>query len=78
MKTKDKNLETKREKFKRLATNRTNDLIKRLKVLSNLANKNIYDYTKSDVEQIFNYLEKKLKETKLRFDIHEGEEFKLD
>ena len=64
----------KRERFKRLATIRTNAVIHRLKVLSNCSNKQIYDYDEKDIEKIFLEIEKKIKDTKSKFIIIKRDE----
>ena len=43
----------KQERFKRLATTRTNIVIKRIKVLGNCANRSAYDYTEDEINKIF-------------------------
>lgn len=59
--------ETKREKFVRLAENRTNKILEMLRLLGNCSVKNSYEYTEEDVKKIFNALERELKSTKNRF-----------
>ena len=54
-------METKREKFVRLAEARTNKIIDMVRLLGNCANKANYDYTEADVQKIFNAIEKELK-----------------
>ena len=49
--------ETKREKFVRLAENRTNKILDTLQLLGNCANQNVYEYSKKDVEKIFNAIQ---------------------
>lgn len=61
-------LETKREKFLRLANSRTNKLLDSIRLLANLSNKSNYDYTKADVDKIFNAIDKELKRAKIEFD----------
>lgn len=63
--------ETKREKFTRLAENRTNKILKDFELLGNCSNKSNYEYDMKDVRKIFNVIEKKLKETKARYKIEE-------
>lgn len=58
----------KRENFVRLAEARTNKILEMVRLLGNLSNTSNYSYTKQDVDKIFNTLEKKLAETKKRFD----------
>lgn len=76
MKRVEKN-ETPRERFKRLATLRTNEILKRLKILGNCANRQIYEYTEDDIETIFSAIERKIKEVKTKFYFPKEEKFKL-
>lgn len=73
MTTKDQ----KRERFKRLATYRTNEVLKRLKVLSNCANRSAYDYNREEIDKIFNVISQKLRETKSKFHFPKEKDFKL-
>jgi hypothetical protein len=64
--------------FKRLAEARTNEVLRRLKILGNCANRSNYDYTEAEVDKIFGEIEKKVKEMKSKFTFIDGEEkFKL-
>lgn len=69
--------ETSRERFKRLATLRTNVVLKRLKVLGNCSNRHIYEYDEEDIDKIFFEIERKVKETKAKFNFPKKREFKL-
>lgn len=71
--------ETKRDRFKRLASLRTNEVLRRLKVLGNCANRQVYEYEVEDVNRIFGEIDRKLKEVKAKFNsLKEKEkEFKL-
>ncbi len=60
-------MEHKRDRFKRLATIRTNAVLHRLKVLGNCSNKQLYEYDEKDLEKIFSEIEKKVRETKSKF-----------
>ena len=44
--------ESKREKFVRLAENRTQGVLKGIELLGNLVNSNAYEYTKKDLDKI--------------------------
>ena len=66
-----------RDRFKRLATLRTNAVLKRLKVLSNCANRQIYEYDEQDIDKIFIEIERKVKEAKAKFHFPKKKEFKL-
>ena len=67
----------KKERFKRLANYRTNEILKRLKVLGNCANRGVYDYNREDIDKIFNAINQKVKETKAQFHFPKEKEFKL-
>ncbi|MDD5638562.1 MAG: hypothetical protein PHO28_01475 [Candidatus Pacebacteria bacterium] len=67
----------KRERFKRLAVYRTNEVLRRLKVLGNCANRSAYDYTEEDINKIFAEIERKVKEIKAKFHFSTRNEFKL-
>lgn len=70
-------METKREKFVRLAEARTNKIIDMVRLLGNCANKSNYDYTDADIQKIFTAIEKELKNTKLKFSVSEVEDDKF-
>ena len=59
--------ETRQERFKRLATYRTNAVLEKLRILGNLSNKTNYDYSEEDIRKIFNVIEGQFKVTKHRF-----------
>ncbi len=67
----------KRERFKRLATYRTNEILHRLKVLGNCANRSAYEYTEEEVNKIFSEIEKMVRHTKSKFHFGKRVEFKL-
>lgn len=67
----------KRERFKRLAAYRTNEILHRLKVLGNCANRSAYEYTEEEVNKIFSEIEKMVRHTKSKFHFVKKTEFKL-
>lgn len=67
----------KRERFKKLAPYRTNEVLKRLKVLGNCSNRSAYDYSEEEVNKIFSAIDKKLKTVKAKFHFPKDKEFKL-
>lgn len=73
----DKTKIEKRERFKRLAVYRTNEVLRRLKVLGNCANRSAYDYTEGDINKIFSEIERRTKEIKAKFHFPKIKEFKL-
>lgn len=71
------NQNIKKERFKRLATYRTNEVLKRIKVLGNCANRSAYIYTEEEINKIFLEIERKTRETKAKFHFPKNKEFKL-
>lgn len=69
----------KQERFTRVATRRTNAVLKRLQVLGNCSNRSAYVYTEQDINKIFGEIERVTKETKMRFILasNKNKEFKL-
>ena len=61
------NSSNKRERFKRLATLRTKNVLRALKVLGNCANSNAYEYSDKEIEMIFSAIEKQLRSVKSKF-----------
>ena len=70
--------EEKRDRFRRLASQRTNNVLKAIQVLGNCSNKSTYNYTSDEINKIFSEIDRKLKETKTQFKISSKDtEFKL-
>ena len=59
--------ESKHDKFKRLAEQRGNRLLHYLRLLSNLSNKNNYEYGEAEVRAMFSAIEQQLRITKQSF-----------
>ena len=59
--------EGKRGKFIRLAADRTNNVLQKIRVLGNCSNTAVYEYTAADTEKIFAAIEQQLKKTRERF-----------
>jgi hypothetical protein len=71
-------MDNRRNNFKRLASGRTNEVLRRLKILGNCSNRSHYNYTEEEVNKIFSEIEKKLRETKAKFTFpNRDNEFKL-
>lgn len=67
-----------KDNFKRLAEARTNEILKRLKILGNCANRSAYSYTEEEVNKIFTEIERKTREVKSKFHFSKkNKEFKL-
>jgi len=69
--------ETRRQKFLRLATLRTNEVLSRLRILGNCANRQMYEYTEADIKKIFSAIDKQVQDMKGKFTIIKEKEFKL-
>lgn len=69
--------ENKRDKFLRLATQRTKEVLNRLRVLGNCSNRQVYDYNEDDIEKIFSALKDQLKSVEAKFHFPKHKEFKL-
>lgn len=57
----------KKENFHRLAKLRGERILKDLRLISNLANKNNYSYTDDEVKTLFEIIEQELKISKMSF-----------
>lgn len=70
-------METRNEKFKRLAEKRTNAVLEQLRILGNLSNKANYDYSPEEVRKIFSAIDSQLRTVKARFSDSKKRKFKL-
>lgn len=61
-------MESKKDKFVRIAEARTNKIIDMIRLLGNCSNKASYEYSKEDVRKIFTAIENELKAAKAKFD----------
>ena len=57
----------KSEKFKSLSEHRVNQILDKIRILGNLANKSNYQYSQEEVAKMFRVIEKELRETKDKF-----------
>ncbi len=71
--------ETKNTAFRRLAAGRTNNILRNIRLLGNLSNRNNYNYSEEDFRHIFSSIENELKLAKSRFlvAISQNKKFKL-
>ena len=58
-----------REKFVTLAEKRVKKTLHNIKLIGNLSNKSAYEYSESDITQIFKALQKELDIAKARFNV---------
>lgn len=57
----------KRGNFIRLAESRTISCLEKLRILSNLSNRHLYEYTDEDIQQIFGAIEEEVRVARQRF-----------
>lgn len=71
--------ETKNERFKRLAEKRTRKVLNEIRVLSNLSNKGLYEYTPEQLRKIFGAIHDSLARAEAGFkgEQKRGTEFNL-
>ena len=69
--------ETPEERFKRVAEIRTNAVIDKLRILSNLSNRQMYSYSEEDIKKIFTAINKQVKEVRAKFNSQKQKRFKL-
>lgn len=69
--------ESKREAFRRLATQRTNSVLDRLRILGHCANPALYEYSEEDVRKVFRAIEAELRAVKAKFQNSSRSEFQL-
>ncbi len=69
--------ESRNERFKRIAAKRTNEVLDKIRILGNCANKSSYDYSNEEINKIFSEIDKQLKITKAKFMSGKRERFEL-
>jgi hypothetical protein len=69
--------ETPEERFKRIATARTNAVIDKLRILGNLSNRKLYSYSDEDVRRIFTAINRQVREVKSKFETRQEKRFRL-
>lgn len=63
-----------RDRFLKIASNRTNKIIDDIRLLSNCSNTNNYEYTEEEVEKMFVAISAALDEAKSKFDFRSSKE----
>ncbi len=57
----------KRQRFEKVAGNRVQKILDTLQLLKNCSNKNNYEYSESDVEQMFSEISKAMKDSRAAY-----------
>ena len=73
----NKQIETKSDRFKRIASLRTQKALDALRLLGNCSNKNTYEYDSTEVSKIFNAIESKVRKIKSLFKTSNNKNFQL-
>jgi len=69
--------ETREQRFRRIASHRTNRVLERLRVLGHCANRQNYSYSEEQVNKIFSAIEKQVREIRATFHFPKENRFKL-
>ncbi len=69
--------ESKHDTFRRLAAQRTNTVLERLRILGNCANTQLYDYSEADVRKIFASIRSELRTVEAKFKNSHKPDFQL-
>jgi hypothetical protein len=64
-------------RFKKVASYRTNQILRYLKLLGNCSNKNNYEYSQNEISKIFSAIDKEFKSTKNKFEEKKKSKFEL-
>ena len=75
--TENQKRETPNDKFRRLASVRTNAILEKLQLLGNLADTRNYQYSDEEVSKIFSAINNKLKDTRGKFKTNNQRKFSL-
>ncbi len=70
-------MESKRDKFKRLANIRVNNTLKVLDLIGNLSNSSNYDYSDEEIRKIFNSINSKIKDVQSKFKEKNNNKFNI-
>jgi len=67
-------MESRNQRFKRLAVNRVNNAIKQVELVGNLSNKSLYEYSDIEIKKIFSELESSLRTAKSKFKVSKSKD----
>lgn len=70
-------MKNKRDRFVKVASYRTNQALKYIRLISNCSNRNNYDYSDAEVNKIFSAIDEELRMTKLKFKSKRKRDFEL-
>lgn len=67
----------KKDRFIKVASYRTNQALRYIRLISNCSNRNNYDYSDAEVKKIFSAIDEELRITKLKFKSKKKRSFEL-
>jgi hypothetical protein len=70
-------VESKKERFVRVAERRTNAILEKLRVLGNCSNQSMYEYSDEEISKIFSAIRRAVKDTESQFKQKSNTKFKL-
>lgn len=70
-------METRRDRFRRLANIRVNNALKQIELVGNLSNKSSYEYSENEIRAMFFEMEQALRANKARFQSNRNRKFKI-
>jgi hypothetical protein len=70
-------MKNKRDRFIKVASYRTKQALKYIRLISNCSNRNNYEYSDAELNKIFSALDKELRMTKLKFKSKKKRDFEL-
>ncbi|MEK6898310.1 MAG: hypothetical protein AABX28_03060 [Nanoarchaeota archaeon] len=73
----DRNI-VKEERFKRIASRRVQEILNKLRLLRNCANRGNYSYTDEQIKKIFGVIDEEWKKVKNEFNKHKSKENKFN
>lgn len=65
------------KRFRRIAPKRVERLLREIRLIGNLANRNHYDYTEDQIAKIFKAIESEVKTAQGKFSFRRTERFEL-
>lgn len=68
----------KRDNFRKLAATRTDAVLEKIRILSNCANTQLYEYSESDVNKVFKAIDDQLNIARARFKKRQRNKFSFD
>jgi hypothetical protein len=70
-------METRKDRFQRIATKRVNRILNDIRLLGNLSNRSSYDYSDYEIQKIFGAIDSATKHAKSKFTYIKKVKFQL-